>query len=153
MIIKTRLGIKEFVDLVKKNVVLSTNIESMSYIERNSTSYDYYGEVSNAGFVLSRLSKGTRGIQHSFMYGGFELENENLIIRIKPVPSISEIVSFVLSASIMVFAMFNNSIIGVLPPIIICILSSLSFIHECLLFKTFILTLLEKTQIAENNYQ
>ena len=103
---------------VTESICPTEQYQKMSYQEKYECSYDYYGDVTDNGFIISKTSRGVHrnGVQHLTVKGCLLDENDKVWVSVRPTFNGTQLlIMFSLIGSVIYSILTNNLFVVIVP--------------------------------------
>lgn len=113
-------------EIIVNNICPTEQYRRMDYREKYTCSYDYYGDITDDGFILTKTSRGVRrnGVQHLTVRGVLIEDKDRVVLSVKPVFNGAHfIISAILLSTIMYSVLTDNLFVIIAP----CFFSVIAF--------------------------
>lgn len=139
MIIKTSLDKSDVINRIRERVYTTEDYSHMKWQEKYCCEKDYYGDVIDNGFIISKTSRGVHrnGVQHLTVKGCLLDENDKVWVSVRPTFNGTQLlIMFILIGSVIYSILTNNLFVVIVPSFfaVIYFLASVFEYKEACLF-------------------
>lgn len=120
------------IEKIRMGICTTEQYQRMDYKEKYSCLFDYYGDVSDDGFIICKTSRGIHrnGIQHLSVKGEFIDEKNKVVLSVKPVINGAHFLVSVIMIAAAIYSIFNNNALFMIVPSLFFALTILASLNE-----------------------